>query len=433
MRFSLSYKHILSFTIPAVLLVSCSEPTEIKTQPKDTPQVYIPLNERYTNQDSEFPETSAFDKSIMRFLEQWKLKGASVAVMRNDSLLYAKGYGFANEQESISTDVSHLFRVASVSKLITAAAIMKLCEQNKLSLHSQVFGTEGILKDSVHGQIRDSKAKLITVEHLLRHQGGFSRRQGDPLFETQLIEARLHAPSPYVNEDLIQYATKSPLRFRPGTYASYSNLGYAVLEKVIEEASGTPYEKYVKENVLRPAGCNNMYIGNSQQSRAHKNEVAYYEPEDSELIPDPQNPRQMVRKSDGGNDIRLLGAAGGWIASPIELLRFISCINGNDNGRQILSQSSVWQMTADCDNGFPIGWMNVSDKEWRRSGSMAGTSSLIVFKKEGYSWAFITNTSTWRGSGFTQEINSMMNKAIRKVESWPERDMFESTTSVYSY
>ena len=432
--YSSSFLKNLILSVPFLCLsVSCSESAPAETPVATSTQVYVPLNERYNNSDSDFPETAKFDKEIERFMRQWNLVGASVAVMKNDSLLYAKGYGYANKTDTVSTDVSHLFRVASVSKLITATAIMKLCEQNRLNLSTSVFGPDGILKDTLQSQIKDSKIKSITVEHLLRHQAGFSKRQGDPLFDTHLIEARLQRPAPFATDNLIEYATKTPLRYRPGTYASYSNLGYTILEKVIEQASGMPYEKYVKENVLRPAGCTNMYIGNSLQSEAYKNEVCYYEPEDSELIPDPKNPRRLIRKSDGGNDIRLLGAAGGWIASPVELLRFVSSINGNNNERQILSKSSVLQMTNECNNGFPIGWMSVSKHEWRRSGTMAGTNSLIVYRKNGYSWAFVTNTNTWKGPGFTPEIQNMMNRAVRRVKEWPLRDMFESTADTKSY
>ena len=72
-----------------------------------------------------------------------------------------------------SMDVMHIFRIASVSKLITAVAVMKLVEENKLGLSDKVFGEDGILNDPEYLDFRDKRINSITFEHLLRLQGGF--------------------------------------------------------------------------------------------------------------------------------------------------------------------------------------------------------------------------------------------------------------------
>lgn len=429
---SLFPENILSIRKLVVPLLFCSFMTGCKEQAPALPEVhqkttpFIPLNERVTNADSELPEFKKLDEQIERFMKQWELSGASVAIMRNDSLLFCKGYGYADKEKEEKTEVKHLFRVASVSKLITAVAVMKLCEEGKLNLSDRIFGEEGIMCDSTYLNFRDSKLKQITVEHLLRHQGGFSRRQGDPLFEPVLVSSRIGKSTPFRTDDLVDFVLQGRLGFYPGSYASYSNLGYALLEKVIEKVAGRSYENYVREHVLRVAGCENMYIGNSHSQEALRNEVHYYEPSDAELVPDQSNPDRLVRKSDGGNDIRLLGAAGGWIASPIELARFVASINGNPNGKQVISPRSVRLMTDENKNGFPLGWMGTNSKgEWKRTGTLAGTSAMIRYKKEGFTYIFVTNTSTWRGANFTHDINVMMNRAISKVKEWPARDLFE--------
>ncbi|MBQ7998343.1 MAG: serine hydrolase [Bacteroidales bacterium] len=99
----------------------------------------VPLNRLIDNSMSDTPHTKKFDAAIRRFIRQWDIKGGSFAIMRNDSLLYAKGYGFANLQDSTECDVKHIFRVASVSKLITAVAIMRLNETGALSVDDNLF------------------------------------------------------------------------------------------------------------------------------------------------------------------------------------------------------------------------------------------------------------------------------------------------------
>lgn len=426
---SIAIIHSISIALLLLLAGGCTPQTEAAMPVSETSVPFVPLNQRLSNADSDLPEFVKFDQQVERFMQEWRLTGVSIALMRNDSLVYCKGYGFANPAKDVKADVKHLYRVASISKLITAAAVMKLCEEQKLSLDSPVFGKNGILTDSAYLGYKDLRLSTITVEHLLRHQGGFSRRRGDPLFETTLIAQKLGYGTPYTNEDLIKYAMDYRLSFQPGGSASYSNLGYSLLEKVISVAANKAYETYVREELLRPAGITDILIGEGHDTKAHPNEVRYTEPEDSEPIQDFSNPALYAPKSNGGNDIRLLGAAGGWIASAVELARFVASINGNDNGMQILSAESVDRMISDTEKQSPLGWMSItSNGVWTRSGSMAGTSTLIHRNPDGTTWVFLTNTSTWKASSFKYEIARMMGKALQRVEAWPERDLFHPCT-----
>ena len=131
----------------------------------------FPANQVINNNDSELDITLKFDRIIRKFMQKWEIKGASFALMKNDRLIYSKGYGFADEEENVPMDVMHVFRIASISKLITAVAIMKLQEEGKLTLQDRVFGPEGILNDTIFSDIKDPRTTKITVENLLRHQG----------------------------------------------------------------------------------------------------------------------------------------------------------------------------------------------------------------------------------------------------------------------
>jgi Beta-lactamase class C and other penicillin binding proteins len=140
------------------------------------------VSHRISNNLSESVETARADRLIKRFLNKWEVAGATVAVVKDQKLLFAKGYGYADVEKEIEVEPSHIFRIASVSKLITATAIMKLQEEGKLNLDDCVFGEHGILNDSIYSNIKDKRTKKITVEHLLRHSAGYSSKYGDPMF-----------------------------------------------------------------------------------------------------------------------------------------------------------------------------------------------------------------------------------------------------------
>ena len=103
------------------------------------------LNEILTNEMSDIPELEKMDARVRKFMNRWALKGASLVVTRNDSLLYAKGYGWADEEEGIVMEPGHIMRMASVSKLLTAVGIMVLQDRDSLSIKDTVFGPGGIL------------------------------------------------------------------------------------------------------------------------------------------------------------------------------------------------------------------------------------------------------------------------------------------------
>ena len=139
-------------------------------------------------------------------MDQWEIKGASLAIMKDGKLIYSKGYGYADEENEVKTDVNHIFRIASVSKLITAAGIMKLVENGTLSLDDKVFGEEGILNDTtLYAPVKDKRMNHITVENLLRHQGGFTNRAGDPMFCPIDIAEKMNVPAPADLNTIIKF------------------------------------------------------------------------------------------------------------------------------------------------------------------------------------------------------------------------------------
>jgi CubicO group peptidase (beta-lactamase class C family) len=375
-----------------------------------------------------FSDQAAFqdiDYNVGQFIHRNNLAGASLSVVKDGKLVFTKGYGFADKEKSISVQPYHLFRIASVSKLITAVAIMKLVESNHLTLESQVFGTEGILNDSLYLDYKDKKVENITVKNLLNHTAGWTNRWGDPMFMPTVIARKMNVPFPVKSEDIIRFMLKKRLHYPPGTISSYSNLGYAILEKVIERASGMNYEVFVKAQVLYPLEIFDMQLGGSYPWERLDLEVKYYEPQDSYLVTDHQGGEELVPRCYGGNDIKTLGAAGGWVASTTDLLRLVVAIDGFNTSEDILSLASINEMIKTSSVGSsPLGWRGIKEKYWYRTGTLAGTSALVVRRDDGISYAIVFNSSSWKGPEFSTDISRMMNKTLAKVNEWPNYDLF---------
>jgi CubicO group peptidase (beta-lactamase class C family) len=138
-----------------------------------------PLNESFNrlvfNKLIEEQNSGVIDGLIEKFRVQNGLKGVAVAVVKDEKLVFARGYGFSNEEDQVPATPNNLFRLASVSKLITAVAVMKLVENSKISLESKVFGKEGILSDEQFLNIKDTRLEKITVRNLLNHSGGWTQ------------------------------------------------------------------------------------------------------------------------------------------------------------------------------------------------------------------------------------------------------------------
>lgn len=385
-------------------------------------EINKPLNQRIKNFKSEFKHTAFIDEQVSRFMERSSLKGVSIAIVENEKLVFNRAYGFAIDEDSIQTTPEHLFRIASVSKLITAIAVMKLVDEGKLSLDDQVFGEKGFFNNEELLDISDSKLLNIKILNLLDHTSGWTQRYGDPMFNPLEISKIVGDQPPATINTYLKFAISRRLYSAPGTMYSYSNMAYVFLGAIIEKVTGMSYEDYVQFHILYPNGIFDMHIARNNFEDKYSNEVKYYEQYGSSLVFASNGDSILLPKTYGGNDIELLGAAGGWIASASELAKLITLIDGLDEVPDILSQKSIELMTGDHKNA--LGWRDAFDGNWIRTGSFAGTSAMIVRRSDGLEWVFLTNTSNWQGSKFSYEINQLMNKITNRVDSWPTMDLF---------
>ena len=418
---------ILTILLAAIMLPLSSSSRDRERHEPARPKI-ISLNDSLTNEMSSIPGLEGMDNTIEKFLKRWEIKGASIAVMRNDSLLYAKGYGYADEEKGEMMEPGNILRMASVSKLITATGIMLLQEQGKLSLRDTVFGPRGILDDSLFTAAIREKAKFgITVEQLLRHKAGFTCSRGDPMFSTRDIIRQFRLDDAPDHRTLVKCVLSRPLGYRPGTWQSYSNFGYLLLSMIIETVSGTDYETFIKENVLHPAGCYDMHLAENYYEDKYPNEVRYYMHSGSEPVEEYNLSGRMVERCYGANDIHALSGAGAWCGSPAELCRFVASIDGKPEIKDIISPESVAAMTEYFDPAtYSLGWNDTKPTgEWTRTGTLGGTSALVKYFPDGECWIIITNTSTWKGPGFSRYTEGLFRKCRELYgDELPARNLF---------
>ncbi len=371
------------------------------------------------------PGMEPLDELMLDIMGRHGIPGAAFAVARDGKLLLAKGYGWANVINGTPATPETLFGMASLSKMFTAVATLKLVEQGKLGLDDAVFG---ILKEvrAPAGVRVDPRLADVTVRQCLNHSGGWDRGvKGDPInWEPQICRV-YRAPAPVSSRRLVEVLLGQPLDFKPGTDQRYSNVGYVILGEVIAKVSGQPYERFVIDNVLKPMGIN--------QAGLHAFDGKYVVGEAvrclaGTLIALPAMLLPMVN------------AAGGWSASVVELARFLTNLDGS-RGEPVLSEKTRQLMLErppdplkPRENGtwFGLGWDSVVVKDktfaYYKEGSYQGMRTFMKRLPGGVNWVLLYNASM----EFDPQDTRIAANAVREVyqfiennDKYPDIDLFK--------
>jgi N-acyl-D-amino-acid deacylase len=337
-----------------------------------------------------------------------------LAVLEEEVLL-ARGYGYADAEQDEIVQPGSLFRIASISKPITAVAVLKLAEEGKLQLDAPVFQVVYHLHPAAGAEM-DPRLELITIQHLLEHTAGWDSAVSiDPMFQSREIAQEMGMKAPADCAAIIRYMLGTPLDFDPGSRYAYSNFGYCVLGRVIEQVSGQSYEDYVQTQILAPIGIEDMRLGRSLPSDRFPGEVCYYHndlvltqsvyPEFSEPVPWPY----------GGFYLEAMDAHGGWLASAEDLAQFASALEG-DSSTPLLSLESLSQIFSRNEtSSYAYGWKvrrEGNRASWWMTGSMPGTSSVLYRTSSGLIWAALFNASPdTPGDEFLFDVITAMGRA----------------------
>ena len=336
------------------------------------------------------------DNLVRTFMSKNTVPGLSLAVTKNGKLVYAKGYGFADKETGDKVNTATRFRISSISKSITSAAIMKLVEEGKVNLNDKVFGTGAILGRDFGSLPYKPYITDLTVKHCLAHHvGGWGNASNDPTTAQNSLNAN----------DLISWILNNrALDVPPGTVYTYSNVGFMILGRVIEKLSGLTYEQYVKDKILSPSGITKMEIGGSTLQERKADEAKYYGTGS-------ENPY--------GSNFSRRDANGGWIASASDLVKLFVHMDGVATVPDVLQASSIQTMTTPpfAHQGYALG-MYVQGTKWYHGGSFSGSRSHGMRTGSGYCAVVFANSSV---SGLQELLESVVAQPV----SWPEQDLFQ--------
>jgi len=349
-------------------------------------------------------DIASIDQTVATFMTTYNIPGLSLAITNNENLVYVKGYGKADVGNSVNVTTQSLFRIASLSKQITAVAIMKLIDQGKIHMTDKVFGTGGILGTDYGTQPYGPNITNITIDELLHHTAGGWQNDGtDPMFTNPTMTAA----------QLISWTLNNrPLTNSPGTTYAYSNFGYCILGRVIEKITGQTYAQAANTLVLQPSGITDMVISGNTLADRIPNEVVYYGQSG-------ENPYIY--------NVARMDSHGGWLASATDLARFLVHVDGFSNKPDIISSNAITTMTtaSAANAGYACGWSVNNVNNWWHQGSLPGCSSeqARTVSQGKFNFVILTNTRSLSNS-FSGDLDNLFWNALSKTTVWPSYDLF---------
>lgn len=357
------------------------------------------------------------DRLIAAEAERAGLPGASFAVLRHGELVHLSAFGVADVDSGVALSPSARMRIASVSKPITAITTVRLAELQLLDLDAPVVALLAA-RLPANRPPHPGFARL-TARHLLGHCGGFDREGDvDPMLNARRMAERLKVASPPSATTLVAWALAQPPDFAPGTRCVYSNVGYAVLGRIIEAATGMDYAQAVQVHVLQPAGIVAMRLAATLPAQRAPDEPRYH---DERMVRSVFDPGLAVPLPDGGFAIEPMDAHGGWLASAADLVRLLGAVE-TDTDTPLLTPDGRRQMLtppfprAPGGEAYALGWeVAQSGRQHWHSGDLPGSTALLVREADGSAWALLAN-GTVRDGFFHDRLRRRIGAALRAIE-----------------
>ncbi len=318
-------------------------------------------------------EAEKVDALVLEHMRKPGAVGLSVAVARGETLVYSKAHGFAELEHAVPANDETMFRIGSVTKQFTAAAILKLAERGKLAIDDPL--TRFLPNYPTHGH-------EITLRHLLTHTSGIpSYTELGPSWE-ELKTKQLS------DAEMVALWQDKPLEFAPGERWKYCNSGYYLLGMVIEKASGLGYAEFLREAFFDPLQLARTRYDSSEELLLNRAQGYAYE--------------QERFWNDAALDMRQPGAAGGLVSSAGDLVRWqLALLSGRALAPESYEEMKLPFLLAsgkETNYGMGLQLDTLAGKScvWHGGGINGFNSVLMYFPDGALSIAVISNSERLR-------------------------------------
>jgi serine beta-lactamase-like protein LACTB len=302
-----------------------------------------------------------FERLVSKYMAANRIPGLSVAIVQDGQLQWAAGFGMADLENFVPATSRTLFRLASVSKPLTAVAAMQLWERGKLDFDAPV---------QKYCPQFPQKAWPITTRELLGHLGGIrSYHDGYDSNDPEMTDVSHHFADPI--QDGLKLFANDPLVAQPGTTFNYSTYGYTLVGCVIEGASGEKYSDYVRDSVLVGAGMTSTQV--DDRYAVILNRTRFYHKDDS---------GHVVNADYQDSSYKIPG--GGWLSSAEDMGRFeIAMMNDKLLSRK--TRDLMWnpqKTSSGSTTGYGLGWFINSEGHANHEGAQQGAATFILIAPE---------------------------------------------------
>ena len=377
-----------------------------------------------------------FESELMEIMDTFHIPGGAVAMMKDGKLLYARGFGFADLYTRDVAQPSSLFRIASISKVLTAISIMQLVEQKRLRLDDKAFSLLNNAKP-FPGTHLDPRLSDITIRQLLDMSSGMG---GSPNWRHGLKRVAKESGQniPPSKEAFLSFMMGEPLSFDPGTRYKYSNAGYNVLAYIVEEVSNQPFENYVKEHILEPLSIQTTKLGHTLYQERDPQEVYYYMPPGSQKFESifPEIQRKLACPYGGCFYLESQFGSGAWISSVLDLVKIFDSLQTGGPLSQLLSPESLALMKEKTTH-YP-NWKSWHGMEWdykefpsglrfSKNRYLPGTSAWVFHNPQGIIIAGLFNSRPHKDDSkrFNRQMSKLLLGACDQVLRKNEEDNAE--------
>lgn len=350
-----------------------------------------------------YSQTDQAEAAIRKIMEEAPVTGLSVAVVKNNRIIYTNAFGVKDRETNTPLTTDCLFRIASISKSFSATSIMQLVEKKKLSLDDDVSDLMGF-------KIRNPKfpETVITLRLLLSHLSSINDSQG---------YFTLDAINPEKNKDW----AKCYNNYEPGKGYQYCNLNFNMVGTIIEKYSGERFDQYVKHHILDPLGLYGGYCVDSLDKSRFAS-LYEYNGDSMRFFPSPNayNPRSAeIAAYTMGYSTPVFSPTGGMKISAPDLARYMTMhMNmGKFRGKRIISKKSAKAMQTPYSEkeGYGFAIMNstklIPGKHMTgHTGSAYGLYSAMFFNpNEKFGIVVISNGCDIK---YSEGFNTVIRKTV---------------------